>query len=221
MQLRLHRPARAQRKGLAHFDRCQQTVALAAAAQRWRHGVHRGAVAAGLQHAVHVKAVVGPVGEVAAQVFVPQVIAPGRITRDAAREAVDSHVAFQLAHVQARTPVRIGPQVGAGLEAGEAPFAGGTDRAALPDLAVHSQDAAPGLAPALFGIGATHAARTVVAHALVHAAQHGQIGLAQLLGQGRVQRHFGAVGGHGRHRRHSRRGNRVGCGQTVAQVGAA
>ncbi|MNX52527.1 hypothetical protein D3C86_832100 [compost metagenome] len=173
---------------------------------------------AGLQHAVHVQAVVGPVGEVATQVFAPQVVAPDREARNTSREAVDSHVPLQLAHVQARAPVRISPQVSACLEAGQTPFAGGADRAALLDFAVHRQNAAPRLTPALFCIGTAHATRAVVARALVHAAQHGQIGLAQLLGQGRVQRHFGAVGGHGRH---SRRGDWVGSRKTVAEVGTA
>jgi hypothetical protein len=142
-------------------------------------------VPAGLQHGVCVKAAFAAPGGVAAEEAAAQVVAADLLVGDAAGEAADMHVAVELADVEAGAPVRVCPQVGAGLEAALAATAVRTDGAALADVRVGADRAAP---------GAPLAARTI-AGALVQVAEHGQASLAQLLRQRSEERDLGAVGG--------------------------
>ncbi|MNI33231.1 hypothetical protein D3C73_871690 [compost metagenome] len=133
------------------------------------------------------------VGGVATQVLVLQIVATCGIAIDAPRKASDPHVTVELAHIEARAPAGIGPEVRAGLETGQAALAVRADGTALAHLTVHAHDAGPGLALALRDTG--------IADAPVQGGQHSQVGLAQLLGQGGVQGHFGAVRRRARPRR--------------------
>ena len=113
-------------------------------------------------------------GSVHTQVAGAQVVEADVFALHAAGKALDAHVAFKLAHIDAGLDALVGIQIQTCLEAGQVTAALGADGALLADLGIGAQNAAPDSAAGAC-VGAGHGLRAFIAHALAQIAQHGHV----------------------------------------------
>ena len=157
---------------LAYFQRSQPAIALDGRVAVVV-GVHLAAVRRSLQHGIHIRTRGILPRAIGAEIAVLQAVAAGATALCTADDAIDAHMAFELADIQTHLEALVGMQVVTDLKAIEVARCLRGHGAGLTHAGIGAQHPAPGAALIARG-------PVVIAHAFVQVTQHGQIALKQL-----------------------------------------